>query len=111
MKEMMKENKFFGVCIKILGGYILFAVLLLVLLRYVLMLSTIPTKSMEGTILSGDMVLSTRLNLSEETIHRYNILIFPAPALMLYRKDAISSWVITETIPKMADTGMKSMYP
>ena len=40
------------------------------------MVSLIPSSSMEGTIMKGDIVLATRYDTGEENIKRYDILMF-----------------------------------
>ncbi len=43
------------------------------------MLSYIPSSSMESTIMTGNVVFSTRYDIEEEDLERYDILTFIAP--------------------------------
>ena len=74
--EAFEDEKFARLCLRLIIGTLVFLAVDIFLFKYVLMKSMIPSGSMEGTLLPGDRVISTRLNLSEETIHRYDILIF-----------------------------------
>ncbi|MFG6327937.1 MAG: signal peptidase I [Lachnospiraceae bacterium] len=64
--------------IKAVVIYIVFAVLIIILFQTVLMLSLIPSSSMEPTIMTGDIVVSTR-NINENNIKRFDILVFVPP--------------------------------
>lgn len=64
--------------LKVLGIYIIFAVIVLILFQTVFMLSFILTGSMEGTIMTNSVVFSTRYDV-EEDLERYDILTFVAP--------------------------------
>lgn len=59
----------------IVSGFILLATLFI--FHHVLMLSLIPSGSMEGTIMTGDMVIATRYDTDE--IDRYDIVVFIPP--------------------------------
>lgn len=62
-----------------LGVYAVFAIIILILFQTVFMLSFIPTGSMEGTIMTGNVVFSTRYDVDEDELKRYDILTFIAP--------------------------------
>lgn len=62
---------------KLLIGYAVFAVIIVILFRTVLMLNLIPSGSMESTIMTGDLVVSSRIDIND--IERYDILIFKPP--------------------------------
>ena len=67
---------------RLVGGVIVYfvvAVIVTVLFRTVWMLSLIPSESMASTIQAGDVVVSSRLDIGEEDIARYDVLIFTAP--------------------------------
>lgn len=65
--------------LKVLGIYIVFAVIVLILFQTVFMLSFIPTGSMEGTIQTNSVVFSTRYDVDEDKLERYDILTFISP--------------------------------
>lgn len=65
--------------LKVLGIYVVFAVIVLILFQTVFMLSFIPTGSMEGTIQTNSVVFSTRYDIEENELERYDILTFIAP--------------------------------
>lgn len=82
MKTLSEEEKndiFVNRVIRIIVGYAVFCVSLCLLFKYVLMFSLIPSGSMENTVLPGDVVISTRLGISEDSIERYDILVFAPP--------------------------------
>lgn len=60
----------------ILAGYAAVAVIIILLFKTVLMLNLIPSGSMESTIMTGDIVVSSR---NVKNIERYDILIFTPP--------------------------------
>ena len=62
--------------LKIVFSYLFFAVIVIIIFKTLLMVSLIPSESMEGTISKGDIVLSTRYGIREEDIKRYDILLF-----------------------------------
>ena len=62
-----------------LGIYAAFAVIVLILFHTTFMLSYIPSSSMESTIMTGNVVFSTRYDVQEEDLERYDILTFVAP--------------------------------
>lgn len=62
-----------------LGIYAAFAVIVLILFHTTFMLSYIPSSSMESTIMTGNVVFSTRYDIEEEDLERYDILTFIAP--------------------------------
>lgn len=82
MKELSEEEqdkRFIKRVLKAFVGYLLFSAFTVLLFRYVFMLSLIPSGSMENTVFPGDIVLSTRLGISEDSIERYDILVFFLP--------------------------------
>ena len=72
-------NSFCKVVFKLLGGYIIICAIILILIKSVFMLSLIPSASMEGTIMTGDVVVSTRYDVGEDGLQRYDILVFVLP--------------------------------
>lgn len=72
-------NSIYKVAIRLLGGYIIICIIFFILIKTVFMLSQIPSASMEGTIMVGDIVFSTRYGVSEEDLERYDILVFASP--------------------------------
>ena len=62
-----------------LGIYAFFAIIVLILFQTTFMLSYIPSSSMESTIMKGNVVFSTRYDIEEEDLERYDILTFIAP--------------------------------
>ncbi len=65
--------------LKAIGIYIIFAVIVIILFQTVFMLSFIPSSSMEGTIQTNSVVFSTRYDVDEEDIERFDILVFIPP--------------------------------
>lgn len=63
----------------ILGVYSFFAIVILILFQTVFMSSYIPSSSMESTIMTGSIVFSTRYDVDEDELKRYDILTFIAP--------------------------------
>lgn len=64
---------------KFLVVYALVCLISVILFNTVWMLSIIPSGSMEGTIKTGDVLISTRYDVKKEDIKRYDILIFHPP--------------------------------
>ncbi len=67
---------------KILKAIIIYVILIaifFVLFQSVFMLSFIPSSSMEGTIQINSVVFSTRYDVDEEDIERFDILVFIPP--------------------------------
>lgn len=62
--------------LKVLVVYFVFLGVFYLVFKMVLMLNNIPSSSMEGTIMTGDILIATRYDISEEDIKRYDILIF-----------------------------------
>lgn len=62
--------------LRIVFSYLLFAIIVIIVFKTLLMVSLIPSSSMEGTIKKGDIVLTTRYGIGEEDIKRYDILLF-----------------------------------
>ena len=75
----MQMKKFKGNLLKFLIMYIFFMAVFVFIFRTVFMLTLIPTGSMEGTIMSGDIVFATRYNIGADEIERFDILIFTPP--------------------------------
>ena len=65
--------------LKAIGIYIIFAVIVIILFQTVFMLSLIPSSSMEPTIEVNNVVFSTRYDVKEEDIERFDILVFIPP--------------------------------
>lgn len=63
----------------ILGVYVFFAIIALILFNTIFMLSLIPSSSMEHTIEVNNVVFSTRYDVKEEDIERFDILVFVPP--------------------------------
>lgn len=59
--------------------YVIFAIIVIILFQTVFMLSYIPSSSMESTIMTGNVVFSTRYDVEEEDLKRFDILTFVAP--------------------------------
>ncbi len=59
--------------------YVIFAVIVVILFQTEFMLSFIPSSSMEGTIQTNSVVFSTRYDIDEEDIERFDILVFTPP--------------------------------
>lgn len=62
---------------KALTPILLLMALVFLLFQYVLMLSEVPSESMETTIMTGDLLVSNRLD--TDNIERYDIVVFEAP--------------------------------
>ncbi len=62
---------------KTLGVYVLIAIAVILLFRFVLMLNYIPSPSMENSIMVGDIVLGTRYDADQ--IERYDVMVFISP--------------------------------
>lgn len=62
-----------------LGIYAVFAIIFIILFQTTFMLSLVPSGSMEGTIKTNSIVFSTRYDVDEEDLERYDILTFIAP--------------------------------
>lgn len=75
----MHMKKFKGELLRLFTLYIILMVIFVFIFRTVFMLTLVPTGSMEGTIMSGDIVFATRYNISADEIKRYDILIFIPP--------------------------------
>ncbi len=59
--------------------YVIFVTMILILFQTTFMLSLIPSSSMENTIMTGNVVFSTRYDVKEEDIERFDILVFIPP--------------------------------
>jgi len=59
--------------------YVIVAVIFVILFQIVFMLSFVPSSSMEGTIQTNSVVFSTRYDVDEEDIERFDILVFIPP--------------------------------
>lgn len=62
-----------------IGIYAVFAIIFVILFQTTFMLSLVPSGSMEGTIKTNSVVFSTRYDVEEEDLERYDILTFVAP--------------------------------
>lgn len=69
-------DKFTKRMLKIFVVYLVFLGVIFWVFSTVLMLVHIPSGSMEGTIMTGDVAIATRYGIKEEEIKRYDILIF-----------------------------------
>ena len=65
--------------LKAIGIYIIFAVIVIILFQTVFMLSLIPSSSKEATIEVNNVVFSTRYDVKEDDIERFDILVFIPP--------------------------------
>lgn len=72
-------NPFTKKILKAIGIYIIFAVIVIILFQTVFMLSLIPSSSMKPTIEVNNVVFSTRYDVDEEDIERFDILVFIPP--------------------------------
>ena len=72
-------DKFTKKLIKILVVYFIILGIFYWVFSTVLMLVHIPSTSMEGTIMKGDILIATRYGIGEDEISRYDILIFKFP--------------------------------
>lgn len=66
-----------GRVIRLLSAYAVVAAIAVLVFRTVLILAIVPSGSMEDTIMSGDLVVGTRLDADD--ISRYDIMIFESP--------------------------------
>jgi signal peptidase I len=57
--------------------YAAFAVAIIITFNFIIMLSLIPSGSMENTIMTGDVIISTRFD--RQNISRYDIVVFTPP--------------------------------
>lgn len=62
-----------------IGIYVIFAIIFVILFQTTFMLSLVPSGSMEGTIKTNSIVFSTRYDVDEEDLERYDILTFVSP--------------------------------
>lgn len=73
-------DKFTKGFFKAAASYMLIVATVFILFKTVLMISVVPSGSMEYTIMTGDILISTQYDVKkEEDIHRYDILIFIPP--------------------------------
>lgn len=62
---------------RIIGEYALIAAVVIIIFKCLLMITFVPSESMEDTIRTGDMILCTRFDAKK--IDRYDIMVFKAP--------------------------------
>ena len=62
-----------------IGIYAVFAIIFVILFQTTFMLSLVPSGSMKGTIKTNSIVFSTRYDVDEDDLERYDILTFVAP--------------------------------
>ena len=62
-----------------IGIYAVFAIIFVILFQTTFMLSLVPSGSMEGTIQTNSVVFSTRYDVTEGDLKRYDILTFVSP--------------------------------
>lgn len=72
-------DKFSKRLVKVFVVYSVICVIFVIVFETVLLLNYIPSKSMESTIMAGDIVLGTRYGIGAGDIERYDILIFIPP--------------------------------
>lgn len=72
-------NSFNKKILMAVGIYAVFAIAFIILFQTVFMISLIPTGSMENTIEVNNIIFSTRYDVKEEDLERYDILTFVAP--------------------------------
>lgn len=60
-------------------GYTVFVIMVQIIFTQVLMLNEVPTESMAATLKPGDHLISTRFDVGEDEIQRYDVLIFTPP--------------------------------
>lgn len=72
-------DKFTKRLLRSLMVYLVVWTVIMVLFSTVLMLSTVPTGSMESTINVGDFVFGTRYGIGGQDIKRYDIIVFALP--------------------------------
>ena len=65
--------------VKLVIGYLIFVVIYMIIFLTILMISKVPSGSMENTIMTGDVVIGTRFGIDADEIERYDILIFNPP--------------------------------
>ena len=68
--------------LKLLIEYAAIALLVVIFFRLVLIITFVPSESMEDTIATGDMLIGTRYDAKD--IHRYDIMVFKAPEEDVY---------------------------
>lgn len=81
----MDENKKgigYKKILKILIEYAAIALLVVIFFRLVLIITFVPSESMEDTIATGDMLVGTRYDAKD--INRYDIMVFKAPGEDVY---------------------------
>lgn len=76
-KDNMKDKRNNRKIIKRIITYIFIYIIVAWVFNNVLMLNFIPSESMENTIMTGDLIISTRYDIGE--IERYDIVVFEAP--------------------------------
>lgn len=59
--------------------YFIFLAAVAVVFKTILMLGFVPSASMEGTIKTGDFLISTRYDIGAEDLNRYDIVVFAPP--------------------------------
>lgn len=65
--------------LKFTAIYAVVFVIIMFLFKFVFMISLIPSESMESTIMTGDIVISSRYDIDEDELERYDVLIFIPP--------------------------------
>lgn len=65
--------------LKFTAVYAVIFVIMTILFKVIFMISLIPSESMESTIMTGDIVISSRYDISEDELNRYDIVIFTPP--------------------------------
>lgn len=73
-------KKFAKGLLKLLALYFIFTTVFILLFKTTIMITRVPTGSMDGTITAGDIVFCTKYDVkTEEDISRYDILVFIPP--------------------------------
>lgn len=78
-EEEIIMDRFTKKILMAIGIYAVFAIAFIILFQTTFMLSLIPSSSMEHTIEVNNIVFSTRYDVKEEDLERYDILTFVAP--------------------------------
>lgn len=72
-------DKFQKKVVIFLSAYAILCAAICILFKTVWILCLIPSESMENTLMKGDLVFGSRIEIGEEDIQRYDILVFIPP--------------------------------
>ena len=79
-EEEVKEVKAFHKRMAIYGiAYVALCLAIVILFKTVFVFSFVPSGSMEGSIMTGDFLISSRYDVGAEELERYDVLAFTAP--------------------------------